>query len=588
MNGFIKYVVIISAILISSVFGSLYARTIKIKIVVTSDIHATVFPYDFTNNQPLGYGLANLQSLLDVVRVEHQNRIILLDNGDLIQGQPTGYWANYIDKNKVNLFARVMNHMKYDAATVGNHDIEAGPEVYNKVKEQMKFPWLAANVIDKKTSQPYFQPYVILNRSGVKIAVLGLLTTAVPDFIPESLYEGLEFQDMVESAEFWIKHIKEKEKPDAIIGLFHSGFGLFDPEKPEKRPYNQASAYIAHFVPGFDVIFTGHDHLEVNKNVININGDSVLVIGSGAYGKNIAVAHLDFKRESKRNITLESTRGEIFKIAGLPPSPAFMMKFEKDINEVFEYTVKKVGSIPNEISNKESLFGNSASVDFMHEIQVHYSEADISFAAPLNPEFRVSPGNVYVRDLFSWYPFENYLVTLELTGEEILNYLEYNYGLWYNCINSEDDFLFNYYLDNEGNLMTNKTGMQHLKTRIYNYDSAHGINYVVDVSKPQGERVSIVSMSNGEAFDLSNKYKVALNSYRGSGGGLHLFKGANIEKDELKARVISISEKRMRNLMIDYIESKGNINPEKADNWKIIPEEWVEKIKQREIQTLWP
>ncbi len=563
-------------------------RKVDIKIVVTSDIHATVFPYDFINNMPLGYGLANVQYLMESVKGEYQNKIILLDNGDLVQGQPTAYWANNIDKNKVNLFARIMNFMNYDAATVGNHDIEAGPEVYNAIKKQMQTPWLGANIIDKKTGEPYFIPYIVLNRSGVRIAVLGMVTPAVTYWIPEKLYEGLVIQDMVEAAEYWVSHIKEKEAPDAIIGLFHSGLGIFDPQDPTKKLVDNVSAYIAHYVPGFDVIFTGHDHLEHNKFVINKNGDSVLVIGPGPHGKNVAVAHLDFDREAKRKFNLSAKRGEIYKISGLPPSVNYLNRFEKDINEVFEYSIQKVGFTNADINIKESLFGNSAAVDFIHKVQLHFTQADISFAAPLNPDLIIKSGDIRIRDMFKWYPFENYLYTMELTGSEILGFLEYNYGLWFNYMVEENDLLLNYRLDSLGNPDAKYNGTSILQKRIYNFDSAAGIKYTVDVSKPQGERISIHQMENGEEFFPEKRYKVALNSYRGSGGGFHMVKGAGISQNELRSRVVDVNDNILRLLMIEYIKSLNKINPEPRNNWGIIPIEWVEKAREKELKILWP
>ncbi len=562
----------------------MFARTIEIKIIVTSDIHATVFPYDFINNRPLGYGLANISALMNVVNSQYYNKTILLDNGDLIQGQPTAYWANHIDENKTNLFARVLNYMQYDAATVGNHDIEAGPDVYNKINEQMDMPWLGANVIDKESGKPFFEPYKVIRRSGIKIAVLGLVTDAIPSWLPEKLWEGFEFQSLPEAASYWVNHIKEKEKPDAIIGLFHSGLGEFDPANPDDMPFGNASRYIAHFVPGFDVIFTAHDHTVRNKMVYNIKGDSVLIIGGGSHGRNVGVAHLDFERKARRVYSLKSKKGEILSIKNIPPDVEFMRRFDSEITEVFEFSNKLLGRTSTQLDIKEALFGSSAAIDFIHEVQLQHTEADISFAAPLSDNLSLRAGDIRMRNIFQLYPFENYLSVIELSGKEIKDFLEYSYSLWFNIMDSEDDFLLNIEADENNQ----KKGLSALKERIYNFDSAAGIKYTVNVSKPKGERVDIISFENGDEFSYNSTYRVALNSYRSCGGGLHLTSGAGISKNELAERRVYLSENTMRNIIADYIKEHKEINPKPRNNWQIEPAEWLEKRQSIETKILWP
>ncbi len=575
---------------ILGVFLSLsgFSRDIEIKVIVSSDIHANVFPYDFINNKPLGYGLANIQYLAETVRMQHSNRIVLLDNGDIMQGQPTAYYINHIDDSKENLFAGILDYMKYDAAVVGNHDIETGPDIYNKIKEQMKTPWLAANIISKETNEPYFEPYTIINKSNIKIAVLGLTTPAVKFFLPEKLWEGLDYLDMIESAQHWIDVIKEKEKPDVIIGLFHSGLGDFNPDDPEEKPFVNTSAYIARFVPGFDVIFTGHDHVERNSFIVNTDKDSVLVMGAGSHGSKVAVAHLTVKRESRNNYKLITKKGELYDISQIPPSPQFMEKFDEVISGVYEYSNKKIGSVNNEIKAKDALWGNSFAVDFIHDMQKHYTEADISFAAPLNLKMEVNAGAIRIRDAFKWYPYENYLYVMEFSGSEIKEYLEYSYSLWYNQMNDENDFLLKYNLDEKGEPETGPGLRNMLANRFYNFDSASGIIYTVDVSRPPCDRISILSMSNGDDFDTEKRYKVALNSYRACGGGRHLIDGLDFTPEQIKDRVVSISDKRLRDLLIDYIEEKEEIIQYRNDNWSVIPEGRVERAILREQLLLWP
>ncbi|MFW5792751.1 MAG: bifunctional metallophosphatase/5'-nucleotidase [Bacteroidota bacterium] len=578
--------IFLAFIIVLAIFDISKARDIEIKIIVTSDIHATVFPYDFVNNMPLGYGLANIHYLLESVRMQNANKIVLLENGDFIQGQPTAYYSNFIDKSKNNFFASIMNFMKYDAAVIGNHDIEAGPEIYNSINKQMDAPWLGANVISKETNEPYFVPYRMINKSGVNIAVLGLTTSEVQYWLPENLWKDLRFEDMVESAKFWIDKINENENPDVIIGLFHSGFGEFNPDVDSEIPSDNTSAYIARFVPGFDVIFSGHDHTERDSVVVNINGDSVLVLGAGSYGKSVAVAHLDFDRESRNVYKLLSKRGEIFPITGLPPSSQFMEKFNEEISNVYEYANKSIGSAASSINTKNALFGNSKYVDFIHQLQIQNTDADISFAAPLSFNTTIEAGEVRMRDLYKWYPYDNYLFMIELSGQEVKDYLEYSYGLWFNQVNSENDYLLKYKLDAEGRIPEDVSGARLLANSYYNFDSAAGIKYIVDVSKPFGDRINILSLENGDTFHLDKMYKVALNSYRASGGGGHLIKGLGLDSEQIRERLLFSGEKTIREQIRDYIENLKTINPKAGNNWSLIPAETVNAAISKEKDIL--
>lgn len=180
-----------------------------------------------------------------------------MDNGDILQGQPTCYYCNYVKPELPNVAASVINYMGYDVQTIGNHDIETGHNVYDKWIKEVKCPMLAANIISKDTEKPYLKPYHIINRDGIKIAIIGMITPAIPNWLNEKLWEGMSFQEMKECALYWTTYLKKQENPDIIIGLFHSGAegGIITDEYEE-----DASLRIAKEVPGFDLILYGHDH----------------------------------------------------------------------------------------------------------------------------------------------------------------------------------------------------------------------------------------------------------------------------------------------------------------------------------------
>ncbi len=201
------------------------AQEVTIRIAATSDVHGSLFPYDFEENKPGRGSLEGVSYLVDSLRAIPKGNVVLLDNGDLVQGTPVAYYANFLQKRRKNLFARILNSLKYDAATVGNHDIEAGPAVYNRLVKDFRFPYLAGNVTEVSTGRPYFKPYTVVEREGIRIAVIGLITPAVPRWLPAHLWAGLAFGELVEAAGYWVEKVKETEHPDLVVGLFHTGYG---------------------------------------------------------------------------------------------------------------------------------------------------------------------------------------------------------------------------------------------------------------------------------------------------------------------------------------------------------------------------
>jgi 2',3'-cyclic-nucleotide 2'-phosphodiesterase/3'-nucleotidase len=199
-------------------------KKVKLRIIETTDVHGCFFPYDFIGRKPTSGSLARVITYVDSLRQNYGDRLLLLDNGDILQGQPTCYYCNYVNPTKENLAASVINYMKYDAQTIGNHDVETGHEVYDKWIREVKCPMLGANIIDTKTGEPYLKPYQMFERDGARIAVLGMLTPGIPNWLHEHLWNGLRFEEMTSCARKWISYIKEKEKPHLIIGLFHSGY----------------------------------------------------------------------------------------------------------------------------------------------------------------------------------------------------------------------------------------------------------------------------------------------------------------------------------------------------------------------------
>ncbi len=564
-------------ILITSIALNTNSQSLELRVIATSDVHGSFFPYDFINRKAKAGSIARLSSYVKRLRNQYGRKLILLDNGDILQGQPVNYYSNFIDTTDINIAAQVINYMGYDAQTIGNHDIEPGHKVYDKWISEVNCPVLGANVIDIKTGQPYLKPYTIIKRDGCKIAILGMLTPAIPNWLPNNIWHGLYFNEMVSTAKFWIKKIKKEEKADVIIGLFHSGRqgGITTPLYDE-----DASEKVAREVPGFDIIFFGHDHTRYSSHIVNIKGDSVFCLNPANNAITVADSKIFLSKENgKWNI--KEINANLQDITQEPIDEAYLKHFKNYIEKVDAFANEKIGEFKHTISTADSYFGNSAFNDLILNLQLKITGADIAFNAPLSFNATIKAGPVYMSDMFKLYKYENQLYVMSLTGAEIQRHLEMSYDLWMNTMTSPEDHLL--LLDNNTYGDAQRMGFKNLS---FNFDSAAGIDYTVDVTKPIGQKVKILNMSNGEPFCPSKWYKVAINSYRGNGGGELLTKGAGIPKDSLEKRIIWRSDRDQRYYLMQEIRKQKILDPQPNHNWKIIPENWAKKAAERDYKIL--
>lgn len=552
-------------------------KKVELRILETSDVHGSFFPYDAINRRPKPGSMARVSSYVSRLRGKYGSNLLLLDNGDILQGQPVSYFSNFIDTTDTNIAAQVVNYLKYDAVTIGNHDVEPGHKVYDKWRKEVACPVLGANVIDATTGQPYLKPYAIFVRQGVKIAVLGMLTPAIPNWLSKDIWSGLRFDEMVKTARHWMRIIKEKERADVVIGLFHSGAhgGITTPDYME-----DASETVAREVPGFNIVLFGHDHTRHNDTITNIAGQKVLCLDPANNAITVSDATIQLTRQ-KGKWTVTSVSGNLQDITQEPVDEAYMSHFRAYINKVDAFANEKIGEFKHAISSRDCYFGSSAFNDLILNLEMKMTGADIAFNAPLQFNATIKAGPIYMSDMFNLYKYENQLYVMRLTGEEVRRHLEMSYDLWMNTMTSPDDHLL--LLDRRTYGDAQRMGFKNFS---FNFDSAAGIDYTVDVTKPAGKKVTILRMSNGQPFNEKTWYKVAVNSYRGNGGGELLTRGAGIAKDSLESRIIWRSERDQRYYLAQEIRKAGIMDPQPNNNWKVIPEAWTRPAAERDYKLL--
>jgi len=587
---------------------------LKLTFIETTDIHGAIFPYDFITGKTLDTSMAQVATLVAEKRA--QGEVVLLDDGDVLQGQPTVYYYNFQKTDAPHIWGDVLNYLGYDVATMGNHDIEAGHPVYDKLAKEVKAPMICANIVKEGTDEPYFPPYAIVTRQGVKIAVLGLTEPKITEQLPNAFWSGMDVLDMVETAKKWVPIIQQKEKPDLIVGLFHAGVDYTYGGQTADTPNNEsASQLVIERVAGFDLVFVGHDHAgwegkgynpatkTKDVDVKDPSGKVVPIYGALSGAQNVAVVDVSLTWDVEAKAWKKDISGSLVPMKGVKADEAFLAKFDPAKAELMAWVERPIGTMVGKINSDEAMFGDSAFVDLINRIQLELcadpamglKPAQISIAAPLD-QYAYLPttadGTIKVRDMFSLYKYENFMYTMDLTGEQIVKFMEFNYAGQFATMTGPEDQLIAFVKGPDGKFVFNaRYNSYDTVTRAYNYDALAGVKYTVDVSKPAGERITVVSMADGTPFDPAKTYSVAINSYRGSGGGGHLTKGVGLPADRLKKLelVTSSTTKDLRFYMLKWFEKQtGPIEVKRDDNWKVIPEDWAAAGKANSYPMMYP
>ena len=547
------------------------------RLLTTNDVHGRYFDSLYVADETVN-ALTNIAWYADSIRTaDGPDNVILLDAGDCLQGDNAAYYFNYIDTTSTHLFARMTEYIGYDAVVVGNHDIETGHKVYDRMVRTMKVPFLAANAIRTDDGKPYFQEYVTLKRHGLNITVIGFTNPNIKGWLSPGLWEGMTFESLIPMAQETVDRVVAKEKSDVVIVAVHAGTGAGDGAVLESQGLDLFQS-----LRGVDFVVTAHDH----RPVIYQN-DSICLINAGSHCRNLGVGTVTLKVENGEVVS-RSLKAELLPVDKKNVDVKMREVFREDFEAVKAFTLKEVGQLRTDLRTRDAYSGMSDYLNLIHTLSLGCTPAQISFAAPLTFNGFIEAGTLVYNDLFTIYPYENQLFVVRMSGKEIKDYLEYSHNAWINTVSSSDDRLLK--ITDRPDPRTGQKSWSFIN-RSYNFDSAGGLVYTVDVTKPHGQRISIKSLADGSAFEESSEYNVAMTSYRASGGGSIMREGAGIDTDNIASRVVAYHPE-IREILYDYLMNNGEISPEKIGDpavighWKFIPESLAEKALQRDMDLL--
>ena len=535
-------------------------------VLSTNDVHGTWFDSTYVGGG-IRKSVFALNHYIDSVRkADGPENVLLVDAGDCLQGDNATYYFNFVDTTSTHLFSRIMEYMKYDAVAVGNHDIETGHQVYDKVTRELKAAgadFLAGNAVKNDGSGTYFPLYKMVEKAGLRIAVLGYTNANIKAWLAEEIWSGMHFVSIADIIQRDVDYVIKKEKPDVVVASMHSACGKGDGSVLEAEALDAFNK-----VKGVDWLICGHDHLPYVET-----RDTCALLNSGSHSRYLAHGKIHLKVEHGK-IVSKTFETDLIPVDAAKADHVMREHFRPEFEAVKAFTVKKVGTLVTDLRTRDSYAGQSDYMNVLHFITMNRPDVEISIAAPLTFNGIIRKGDLLFNDLFTIYPFENQLYVVKMTGDEVRRFLEASYDRW--IVTPGEHVLRMVPGDNY------RTGQRKwsFENAFFNFDSAGGLIYTVDVTKPMGSRVNISSMANGEPFEPERTYNVGMTSYRASGGG-DLLKAIGIDTDNMDERIVN-RYPEIRTLIYECILEHKVMDPQSClgiiGTWKFVPASAEKKI----------
>lgn len=525
-----------------------------VTVLATSDLHGNLVPWDYSTAKPANQGLAKVATYVNQVRAQNPN-VVLVDNGDTIQGTPLSYYYDKIDTKAEYPMAKAMGAMHYDTWTLGNHEFNYGLDVLNRVISDMQkenINVLSANTYkDDGTNfvKPYYIKTISTSQGDVKVGVLGLTTKEIPAWEDKAHYAGLHFNDLVEEANKWVPEVRAAGA-DIVVVAMHSG----EESASDTIPENQVKA-VAQGVNGIDAIIAGHTHAVIQQDTFkNPDGKDVIVTEPGKWGQYVSQIDFSLSKDSQGKWAIDNKTSKAVKMDdSIAADPTIMNLAQPYQDATLKYVGTKIGTASGDFLGKDQLTKETALMDLINKVQKYYAKTDLSIAAPLSSSAQILKGDVTIQDMMSVYVFENYLYGIKMTGKQLKDWMEWSVR-YYKQVNSPNDPI---------------TKDPTLNIPDYNLDQLYGASYTIDLTQPAGNRIKNLTVKGKPVRD-SDVFTVAINNYRFNGGG-GFMKAAGITNPEVtfdSAKTYG-DDGQVRNLMIKYIQEKGTIDPIVDHYWTI-------------------
>ena len=507
----------------------------------TTDVHGWLRGWDYFTNAPDSTrGLTRIATILDSLRQAHPDRVVLVDAGDDLQGTPLTSIA-LRDSTRANPIITAMNALRYDAGVIGNHEFNYGLAYLNRAIAQARFPMLAANVFTPEGRPAYVSSTTVI-RDGARVAIVGGTTPGTMIWDRDKVRGRIEVRDIVPAVRAEVASARARGA-DVVVVVLHSG--LSEPSSYDTASSGVASenvaARVVREVPGIDALVFGHTHRELADTTI---GTTLVQQPRNAAGS-VSVGRLRLVRSGGR-YRVASRRGSVIRARGHAEQAALLAVTDDAHKRAVAFVTSPLGSTESAWTADSARVVDTPIIDFVLEVMRRASGADVASTAAFNLNAEFGPGAITMADMAELYPYENnFLRAIRVSGRQLRDYLEFT-ARYFRATSSPDSLID-----------TSVPG--------FNYDILAGVDYVLDLSKPVGSRVTTLNR-NGRPVADGDSLTLALNDYRQSGGGgFSMLRGSPLVYDK---------QEMIRDLLVDEVRRKGVVKPEDyfTRNWRLAPD----------------
>jgi 2',3'-cyclic-nucleotide 2'-phosphodiesterase/3'-nucleotidase len=522
---------------------------VDLVIAATTDLHGYVRGWDYYANAPdTTRGLTRVATIIDSLRKYSPTFPVVVDAGDVIQGNPLAYVAARVDTTIKHPVIAAMNGVQYDAVVVGNHEFNYGLATLDRAVREAQFPFIAANVYTA-AGTPRFRKYAISTRRGVKIAIVGATTPGSLVWDRDNLAAAkLTVRDIVPEVREAVADARGTGASVIVVAL-HSG--LNEPSSYDTTsgmPSENVAARVAREVPGIDLIVYGHSHKEMADTVIG----STLLIQAKNWATSVAVAHLRVERRNNR-MQVVARRGQIIRAINHRESPQLLAITQEGHRIAEKYITTPIGTTSVAWRADSARVIDSPLIDFLLEVERKAAGTQLASTAVFSTDASLGPGPITLARLSALYPYDNTLRAVKISGAQLRAHLEQSAR----------------YFRNVGGRITADPAIPG-----FNYDVVAGVDYTIDLSRPIGERITRLDYQ-GRAVAPTDSFTMALNNYRQTGGGgFSMLAGAPVIYDR---------QEEIRQLLIDEVRAKGTLSPSDyfQRNWQIVPPSAVSDLLRK-------
>ena len=504
------------------------ADSLDLVIASTTDVHGWLRGWNYYDNAPDSTrGLTRAATIVDSVRGANPGRVILVDAGDLLQGNPLAYVAARITGDSVSPIVAAMNAMRYDASAIGNHEFNYGVDYLNAAVAHARFPFLSANTVLPSGARAY-RGWTIVERAGVRIGIVGATTPGVMVWDRENVRGRIEVRDIVASVRAAVAEVRAAGATVVVLTM-HSGLGgpsSYDTLSAHVPAENVAER-VARDVGGIDLIVFGHTHREVADTVIG----TTMLVQPRNWATSVSLVHLGLHRDNGL-WRVRTHRGAIVRAVGHAESPRLLEVTAPAHQATVAYVTAPIGSTPVAWRGDSARVADTPLLDFVLEVERRATGADLATTAAFALDARLDSGVVTAAQLARLYPYDNTLRAIRVSGRQVRDYLEYS-ARYYRTLGGD-------------------SAIVDASIPGYNYDVLAGADYSIDLTQPPGGRVTRL-MVNGRAVMPADSFTMALNNYRQTGGG-----GYAMLRD---APVVYDRQQEIRQLLIDEVRRRRVILP---------------------------